>query len=328
MTTNSFIFTRGGLSVVIANKPYNVESTHTNFNAIIDALKRERWSDIPELANVSLAVKRFVDDQGAGNVTVDAEAGIVNYLGEPVENVVADHIIKMMRDGFSIKPLCLFLDNLLQNPSKKAVDQLYTWMIANGMTVSEDGHLLAFKRVQDDYTSFHDDKTKNDVGTYVEMPRYKVEDRSEHTCAPGLHFCSQAYLPSYSSGRGRVLLLKINPRDVVSIPTDYESSKGRACKYLVLEELKGDTRAEVEVKNPMPQPVLAEKADINAAAEYKQGYASGYRDGRGKKARYYWEEFRDEYEFAVVGVPQTPNNKALGYLDGYKDGRAKKPKLY
>jgi hypothetical protein len=33
------------------------------------------------------------------------------------------------------------------------------------------------------------------------------------------------------------MILKISPADVVSIPTDYNNSKGRTCKYEVIGEL-------------------------------------------------------------------------------------------
>ena len=33
------------------------------------------------------------------------------------------------------------------------------------------------------------------------------------------------------------MLLKINPADVVSIPIDYNNSKGRCCRYEVIKEL-------------------------------------------------------------------------------------------
>jgi hypothetical protein len=33
------------------------------------------------------------------------------------------------------------------------------------------------------------------------------------------------------------MILKINPRDVVSIPNDYGYSKGRACRYEIVGEL-------------------------------------------------------------------------------------------
>ena len=38
-------------------------------------------------------------------------------------------------------------------------------------------------------------------------------------------------------GGERTVIVKINPRDVVSIPTDYNEAKGRACRYEVIGEL-------------------------------------------------------------------------------------------
>jgi hypothetical protein len=33
------------------------------------------------------------------------------------------------------------------------------------------------------------------------------------------------------------MIVKVNPRDVVSIPSDYNDSKGRTCRYEVVGEL-------------------------------------------------------------------------------------------
>jgi hypothetical protein len=46
-----------------------------------------------------------------------------------------------------------------------------------------------------------------------------------------------------SFGGERIVILKINPRDVVSIPTDYNNSKGRACRYEIIGELGVDPDA-------------------------------------------------------------------------------------
>ena len=64
-----------------------------------------------------------------------------------------------------------------------------------------------------------------------------VDDNQNNTCSSGLHFCSQEYLSSFGDSSSRTMILKINPRDVVSIPTDYNNSKGRACRYEVIGEL-------------------------------------------------------------------------------------------
>ena len=36
------------------------------------------------------------------------------------------------------------------------------------------------------------------------------------------------------------MILKINPADVVSIPTDYNGAKGRCCKYEVIAQVTGN----------------------------------------------------------------------------------------
>jgi hypothetical protein len=78
----------------------------------------------------------------------------------------------------------------------------------------------------------------NSVGEIVEMERNEVDDNKDRTCSTGLHFCSQDYLNHF--GGERVVIVKINPRDVVSIPSDYNDSKGRACRYEVVGELGVD----------------------------------------------------------------------------------------
>ena len=71
--------------------------------------------------------------------------------------------------------------------------------------------------------------------TVVTMERNAVDDDKDRTCSSGLHFCSKDYLGHF--GGERIMILKINPRDVVSIPSDYNDSKGRACRYEVIGEL-------------------------------------------------------------------------------------------
>jgi hypothetical protein len=71
------------------------------------------------------------------------------------------------------------------------------------------------------------------------MERMNVDDDPNHTCSAGLHFCAYSYLSSYgSSGNDKVMLVKVNPADVVSIPTDYNNAKARCCRYEVVQEIE------------------------------------------------------------------------------------------
>lgn len=322
MTTNSYIFMDGGLSLVLNDKPYSVHSSHPNFEEIKDKLRERKFEDIPDLIDMKKVVKAFVETHGVGDneVEIDVDTNTVMYRGEVVHNVIVDRIFTLLDRHFTITPLIKFLGNLMRNPSKKAVDQLYTWMEKNGITITEDGFLVAYKRVNDNYKSFYDGKTDNSIGTTPSMPRNSVDDRSEVTCSTGLHFCCHSYLPQYCRGQGRILMLKIDPADVVSIPIDYNYAKGRASRYFVAGELTNKVREVVETKDILDQVVVDDGVieNVNVSDDFKNGYQSGYREGRGKKKN----RFKTvEHKIAVLPFTQ-------GYICGFHDGKHKSPKIH
>ena len=95
------------------------------------------------------------------------------------------------------------------------------------------------------------------------MPREDVDDCREVTCSKGLHFCSQSYLSSYSGGQGRVLIVKVNPRDVCAIPSDHANAKGRACCYEVVCEYKSKDKETVEAFDSVHVKVDEVEKDIH-----------------------------------------------------------------
>ena len=58
------------------------------------------------------------------------------------------------------------------------------------------------------------------------------------------------------------MILKINPADVVSIPTDYDGAKGRCMKYEVVAQVNGNPRDAFSsvVNTEYTPPVTSEKA--------------------------------------------------------------------
>jgi hypothetical protein len=176
--------------------------------------------------------------------TIRIEDGQVYYKDEAVDGQLADRILQMIEDGQDPRAWALFMENLQKNPAKHAVDELYLWLERSGMPITERGNFLAYKKVKDDYTSYHLDKSgkpfRNDIGTFCSMDRNKVDDNRAVTCSAGLHFCSWDYLPHYMGGSGKVVIVEINPAHVVSIPNDYNNAKGRAEGYLVVGEAPED----------------------------------------------------------------------------------------
>jgi hypothetical protein len=42
------------------------------------------------------------------------------------------------------------------------------------------------------------------------------------------------------------MIVRINPKDMVSVPTDYANTKGRCCRYEVVAEYKEDWRSKIQ----------------------------------------------------------------------------------
>ncbi|MEX5385617.1 homocysteine methyltransferase, partial [Cronobacter muytjensii] len=108
----------------------------------------------------------------------------------------------------------------------------------NDLRLDKDGNILAYKVVRGDYLDKYTGTMDNSPGQVVKMKRNKVNPKDEETCSFGLHVAARKYIPSYGSpGRDKVLLCRVNPKDFVSIPTDYNSMKARVCEYFVLKDV-------------------------------------------------------------------------------------------
>jgi hypothetical protein len=88
-----------------------------------------------------------------------------------------------------------------------------------------------------------------------------------------------------SFGGDRTVIVKINPADVVSIPSDYNDAKGRACRYEVVGEVGVNPDDEVEFTQPVQSNAngntyVAPKASgpKSGSSEFYRGYDAGYTD--------------------------------------------------
>jgi hypothetical protein len=169
------------------------------------------------------------------------------WKGEELHTSLSVRMIQMLQDGFPVEPMVAFMENLMLNPSKRAVTELYGFLEKNSLPITPDGHFLAYKKVRYDYKDCHTGTMDNSVGKVVEMERNAVDDDKDRTCSTGLHFCSRDYLNHF--GGERIVIVKVNPRDVVSIPSDYNGAKGRACRYEVVDEIDKDKADEAFAKS-------------------------------------------------------------------------------
>ena len=240
--TVPFTKTDNSLTVVLDFFPQTIPSSHPHWSKILEALANgANDNEIRALIDIPSAIADFM----LGNITL--ENRVIRYKGLPVDNYLGRHILRFMaaNDPKLAVPLIVFLDNVMLNPSYRAVQGLYEWVERSNLPITGDGHLLAWKIVRGDYLDYHSTSFDHRVGNIVEQDRNLCDEDPDETCSAGLHFCSYAYLPKYQNGdeTRRIVIVKIHPRDVVAVPRDYGCSKGRCCRYEVVGEVAPDTVA-------------------------------------------------------------------------------------
>lgn len=240
------VYSGDTLSFFIDGVPYQADSSMLTYEAVKAELRSDE-PDADELIRLVQPAQAIADAVAVAEAdylpkgTVSVTKNSVSYNGETISGVLVDRILELLAEGFDIMPMVRFLENLYTNPADFARDELYLWLEGSNLPITEDGHFLAYKNVRGDFKSIHDGRTDNTPGKVVSMPREDVDPVRDRTCSRGLHFCSASYLPSFShSYNGHTVLLKINPADVVSIPSDYNNAKGRAWKYEVLQVVEID----------------------------------------------------------------------------------------
>jgi transcriptional regulator with XRE-family HTH domain len=223
------------VTVILLNKQtglpefHPLHATHPTFKPLVRALKRKEWARVPKLVSTAA----LIADKSQGSVEV--KKGGVFYKGTLVDNSLTTRILQIIKEGKPVSAMLKFMDNLYQNPESFAIGELYDWLNGCKLPITDRGTFMAYKRVNTSYKDCYTNTIDNSVGQIVFMKREDVcKDRTQ-TCSQGLHFCSIAYLPNYPGDK--IMMVEINPKDVVSIPNDYDYSKGRTWQYEVVAEV-------------------------------------------------------------------------------------------
>lgn len=231
-----FMFVDGNLTLVLNNKSYQVLPDHINYKMILESLPTATEEELLEIVDVEKALATFSDG------LVEIKNGQVTYEGEVVHGSISKRILEFMSKGLPFQPLINFLNNLMENPSMQSQKELYDFLEHEHLPITEDGHFLAYKAVRSDYMDKYRGLFDNHVGQVCQMQRAKVDDNRARGCSDGLHAGALNYVASYGSvdAGDRIVIVKINPKDVVSVPSDCNCEKLRTCRYEVVGEYEGE----------------------------------------------------------------------------------------
>jgi hypothetical protein len=266
----NYIINNTAIVFFFDNKPVKVEKTAPEYTRILSAF------DLPsgkqeEVINAILNER--VGEYEKDGFTISPES--VSYDGETLPDILADKVRAIAAEGLPVKLFANFWENLNNNPSASSVRELYDFLAYKELPITEDGFFIAYKGVASNGLSIHGNtktkvlqgivdnngKIQNNVGDTIEVKRWDVDDNRDNGCSFGLHVGSMDYATTWGE---QTLVVKVNPADVVSVPTDCGCQKCRVSKYEVIDSYQNEIKNAITDSegNPMESVEAAEYEDF------------------------------------------------------------------
>jgi len=171
------------------------------------------------------------------------------YDDTEIADCLRDELQSLIVDGLPYDGMVAFIQRLY-DPNKRVSyrvrNELLSFIKRNGIVVDTDGCIIAYKAVNEDYFDKYTGKTfKNVAGAVISMDFGSVNDDASYGCGKGLHAGSLDYVSWFGGGNDRIVVVRIDPSDVVSVPSDCQCQKLRTCRYTVVGDYQGELKHKV-----------------------------------------------------------------------------------
>lgn len=228
-------------------EPQVAHDDHPQFQDIFDAVMDDETT-ADELADLFSTEKVVAEHFQQVSERIAIKDGHVYLDGDLVDSALTKAILGFLNEGVADwQPLVNFFEKVQANPQEHSREQLYEWLDRRDFAITRDGDLVGYKGVTSNgnggYVSLHSGRAivdgsvvtgriPNAVGSVIEMPRSEVNHDPSIGCHTGLHVGTYDFAQSYANS-GVMMKVLVNPRDVVSVPTDANAAKVRVCRYYV-----------------------------------------------------------------------------------------------
>jgi hypothetical protein len=236
---------RNHWTVVIDNQSHQFDHTHPEYEGLVECVKTGDAEAFAELLEIGTVIENWSE----GNF--EFKDGFLYYEDEQVASQPTDRIIQLIKNGWDKGPMLAYLDRLYQNVSNRAVMESYNWCSHKGLPITSDGCLVGYKGVgvysgenktdkmgrplsAGDLVDKWSKSIRNNIADEVSMNRRKVSDNCNEGCSAGLHVGTYEYAEGWAGSEGKVVLVRFDPADIVSVPTDCQFQKMRVSRYTVI----------------------------------------------------------------------------------------------
>ena len=306
-----YTLTNDSVTVIVDGKVTTVAPGAVNYNAIRDAILDGELDLIPSLLTQKAALGQYL----AGTAFTQRLDGSIVYGNDadPIPDAFRKRIQATAEKGESPKGLLNFYSRLQGNPSSRSVAQLWPFLDHEGIPIEENGTFLAYKAVREDLKDVHSGTIDNTPGNVIRIPRNKISDDPNHACHFGLHVGAIGYAHSFGN---RILIVRVDPANVVCIPFDSSCQKMRVSEYEVVGfHIADGTDA---LKSPMPSTTY--EVDVEWDDEQDDSWAND--EDMSDTDR---EVAEDEDEYGDGGTGRTYEKTApfstLANVDRSSDGK-------
>lgn len=257
---------------VIGTKTYTVSKSDPRWDTVCALASARNYAEVANMLSTSRAtyilnsVNSILKEDNVDNfkfeecvagtpnsVSWNGRTIRVSYKGVVLPEILQKRMFQCLeKEGKEVvKAWPKLIENILANPDEHCRNAVYEFLENRELPlVLEDGTFIAYKGVRNDFWSEHGNSSTrvisgqvdsegrilNSIGSVIEVVREDVDTNCNNHCSCGLHVGAKAYATSFAP---LTLLVKVNPKDVVTVPTD-TAEKCRVSKYEVIGVWEGD----------------------------------------------------------------------------------------
>lgn len=288
MSKATYMVLSESIVVSIRKGPITVHKDDPRYNRVLDLIRDNEL----DMDKMELVLDNEISWKGTGLELRDNNLYLEGDQ-QAMPQELSERIQDYRKKGLPMTSLVNFWKKLKKNPSFNSRKMLFKFLEVNNHPFTEDGDFLAYRSVTEDFKDHHTKTFDNSPGSECKVDRSEVDDNPNNVCSHGLHVASWSYASNFGSNRKMVEVF-VSPEDVVCVPVDYNNTKMRVCRFVVVKEV------EAPIKNQTVYGIEDEENDEDSCMDCGEALDSNdyypYSKETVDEILALYDQFRDRYQ--------------------------------